>query len=442
MAGMPSGPVTTPAPVYATGAVRSVPWAGVATVAFLGVAAGVQMSDRGLQSILSPAIRQTFAVGDAVMGALHGIAGILIASALAMPLARLADRHSRKTLLLAMIAAWTGLTALGALAPNFPLFFLGRAAAGITEFAMIPIVYSLIPDLVGERLRVASNLAFAALMAMGASAGFYLGGDLLRLVSDAHWDSVFAALAPWRRALLLLALAGVPLLLFGALTRDPPRRAAKDGGNGDASSLPAFVRSHLRDVLLFVGAAGGIAVAVQAVTPMIAMALERRFSVDLDRIGHALGLLILATSLVSLPLAWLGDRLLRTRMGTRARPAIMGASAALAIPCAALLAFAPDAPAALWSTGAFLLATCVANALIPTMLQDLFPDGLRARGFAAYSFLIAAFCAAGPLLSGGLSQFFMADDLLTAIALASAPTLAVAACCALVRAMRGTSPEG
>lgn len=60
------------------------PWAGLATVVFLGVTAGVQMSDRGLQSILSPAIRETFGVGDAVIGALHGIAGILIASALAI----------------------------------------------------------------------------------------------------------------------------------------------------------------------------------------------------------------------------------------------------------------------------------------------------------------------------------------------------------------------
>lgn len=77
--------------------------AGLWTVAFLGITAGTQMSDRGLQSILSPAIQQSFGVSDAVIGALHGIAGILVASALAVPLARLADRHSRKTILLGLI---------------------------------------------------------------------------------------------------------------------------------------------------------------------------------------------------------------------------------------------------------------------------------------------------------------------------------------------------
>jgi len=409
--------------------------AGIATVLFLGLTCGVQMSDRGLQSILSPAIRTTFGVGDAVMGALHGIAGILIASALAIPLARLADRHSRKRILLALIVAWSLLTLLGALAPNFALFFAGRAAAGITEFAMIPIVYSLIPDLVGERLRVAANLSFAALMALGASAGFYLGGDLLALMGGLEGIGWMGHLEPWRRTMTLLALAGLPLLALGALTLDPPRHAAADETTGSAS-LAGFVRGHLRQVLLFVGAAGGIAIAVQAVIPMIAMALERRYAADLGGVGHTLGILTFAGTMISLPVAWLVDRTLRGRLGVRARPALMGTATAFAVPCAALLAFAPTTSAALALTGAFLLTTCIANALLPTMLQDLAPVALRARAFAGYSFLIAAFCAVGPLLAGGISQFLLADDLLSAIALAAVPPMALTLMCTALWCLR------
>ncbi|MCD9096129.1 MFS transporter [Luteimonas fraxinea] len=415
--------------------------AGVATVLFLGLAAGVQMSDRGLQSILSPAIRQTFGVGDAVMGALHGIAGILIASALAIPLARLADRHSRKRILLALIAAWTVLTLLGALAPNFALFFVGRAAAGITEFAMIPIVYSLIPDLVGERLRVGANLTFAALMAVGASAGFYLGGDLLQFMAEIDGPGVLADLAPWRRTMALLALAGLPLLLLGTLTLDPPRHALDTSTSATSASLAGFVRSHLRQVLLFVGAAGGVAIAVQAVVPLIAMALERRFVADLGTIGHTLGMLTLAGTMISLPIAWLVDRGLRGRLGLRARPALMGTATAIAAPCAALLAFAPSTSAALVLTGAFLLTTCVANALLPTMLQDLAPVALRARAFAGYSFLIAAFCALGPVLAGGISQFVLADDLLSAISLAAVPPMGLTLVCTGLWCLRPPAPS-
>ena len=396
------------------------PLAGIATVAFLGLTAGMQMSDRGLQSILSPAIKESFAVGDAVIGALHGIAGILVASALAIPLARLADRQSRKLILLGLIATWAALTALGALAQNFPLFFLGRAASGVTEFAMIPIVYSLIPDLVAEKRRVAANLGFAALMATGASAGFYFGGTMLVLAQQI----APAGLEPWRMAMLCLAATGIPLFLLGLLVADPPRAAmaAGDDGSPTAELLP-FVRAQSRAILLFLGAAGGLAVAVQATMPMAALALVRRFSGDLGPIGHALGLVTLATSLGSLPVAGLLDRLLRARLAARARPAIMAAGAALAIPCLLLLKGAATQPTAILLIALFLLVTCIANALIPTMLQDIVPATLRARSFAIYSFTISVFCAVGPLLSGLVSDYLVNGDLLTAIMLVGLPAL-------------------
>jgi MFS family permease len=192
------------------------------------------------------------------------------------------------------------------------------------------------------------------------------------------------------------------------------------------SSLRAFVRSRGRDILLFLGAAGGLAVAVQATVPMIAMAIQRRFSADLGEIGHALGLITLVTSLGSLPLAGLFDRTLRDRMGARARPIVMAVTTALAMPCALAIGFAQTEYGTLAFVAAFVLMTCIANALIPTMLQDLVPADLRARGFAIYSFLIAAFCAVGPVVSGGISQYLLADNLLGAIAIAAVPALGIA----------------
>ena len=408
--------------------------AGLSTVIFLGVTAGVQMSDRGLHSILSPAIQQSFGVGDAVIGALHGIAGILVASALAIPLARLADRHSRKTILLALIFLWGILTALGGLAPNFELFFLGRAASGITEFAMIPVVYSLIPDLVGERHRVPSNLLFAALMATGASAGFYFGGNLLEA---AGWIAA-PSMEPWRAALLCLSLLAIPLLLVGSTLPDPPRTALASAGGAPKAALMPFLRAHRRRILLFVGAAGGLAVSVQAVAPLAALGLVRRFGADLVPTGHALGLITLVTSLGSLAVAGTVDRLLQSRFGDGARPLVMAAGALVAVPCVLWLGAAGTERQALAMIALFLALTSTANALIPTILQDIIPAELRARSFAIYSFVIAAFCAVGPLATGLLSDHAVAGNLLLAMAVAAAPMLLAAGLCAamMVRAAR------
>src|SRR5690606_18601034 len=205
-----AGPMTTrtdPSADAGTSAPQHPRVAAVLTVVFLGVTAGVQMSAMGLQAISLSAIQQTFGVGDAAAGALQGLAGVFVGSALAVPLARFADRYSRKRVLLCLILASTAMMVLSALAPNFPLFFLGRSAAGITEFAMVPLVYSMIPDLVPERHRVAANLLFAALIAAGASGGFYFAGALLNTAQ---------MLIPWlpqawRSAFLMLSLAGLPL---------------------------------------------------------------------------------------------------------------------------------------------------------------------------------------------------------------------------------------
>ena len=247
------------------------------TVAVLGLTAGVQMSDMGLQAISLSAIQQTFDVSDAMLGASQGLAGVLVGSALAIPLARFADRYSRKRVLLWLIVASTAMMVLSALAPNFPLFFLGRSAAGITEFAMVPLVYSMIPDLAPERHRVLANLSFAAVMAAGASSGFYFAGSLLSLAASI----VPLAIEPWRNAFLLLSLAGLPLLLLAALAADPPRRAGLSQLPED-SSLRAFLKKRRRSIGLFVGAAGCLIVAVQAINHLVALALERQFDAGPD----------------------------------------------------------------------------------------------------------------------------------------------------------------
>ncbi|WP_070155006.1 MFS transporter [Sphingobium phenoxybenzoativorans] len=408
-------------------------WSGPAlfTVGFLGVTAGVQMSDRGLQAILLSAIQNSFAVSDATIGALQGLAGVLVGSAIAVPLARLADRLSRKGVLLGLIVGWTALMALSAIAPNFPLFFIGRAASGVTEFAMIPIVYSMIPDLAPERHRVTANLTFAALMAAGASAGYYFGDAILRAA-----DLLIPfGLDPWRKAILLLSLAGVPLLAVGLPTVDPPRRIiASDIGT--TGSLALFLRDRWRAVGLFVGVAGSLMIAVQALNPLIALALERRFNADLGVIGHALGWVTLITSIGCLPVAGFLDRMLGKRFGLSARPIIMGVSAAAAIPCAAMLMVAKDVDWALTVVTLFLFLTCTANALVPTMLQDLTPASLRARSFAIWSFVVSIFCAIGPLVAGALSDLFMHGQLLLAIAITAIPALCISVGCAARSAMR------
>ncbi len=395
------------------------------TVAFLGVTAGVQMSDLGVQSISLSAIQRSFGISDATLGALQGLAGVLVGSALAIPLSRFADRFSRKLVLLCLIAASTVMMVLSAFAPNFPLFFIGRSAASITEFAMVPLVYSMIPDLAPERHRVTANLSFAALMAAGASAGFYFGGAIIETAT--HWLPF--DMEPWRKGFLLLSLAGPLLLLVGLFTADPPRRIANESDRS-AASLARFLRERWRAVGLFAGVAGCLLVAVQALNQLVIIALERRYDAAPAEIGHTMGVIVLATAVGCLPVAGLLDRWLGRRFGHASRPLIMGFGAAAAIPFILMLTIAPAIDRALWMVGAFLFVTCTANALVPTMLQDLTPATIRARSFAIWSFVVSVFSASGPLVAGTLSEWIFQRQLLNAIAVTAIPALVISAYCA------------
>lgn len=406
----------------------SVKWTpqGLFTVAFLGLAAGVQMGDMGLQAISLSAIQKTFGVSDAILGALQGLAGVLIGSALAVPLARFADRFSRKRVLLYLILASTAMIALSALAPNFPLFFIGRSAAGITEFAMVPLVYSMIPDLAPERHRVMANLSFAALMAAGASGGFYFAGALLETAADL----IPLDIESWRSAFLLLACAGLPLLLLATLTTDPPRcRGTADFQAG--SSLGLFLRHRWKAIGFFVGTAGCLVFAVQAFNQLVSLALERRFDAAPGEIGHAMGIIVLTTTIGCLPVAWLSDRLLTRRLDRAARPLVMGICGSIATSMVLLLINMETLEQALIVVGVTLFMTSTANALVPTILQDLIPASLRARSFAIWSFVVSVFGAGGPLLAGMLSGFVFEGSLVSAIIWVAIPALLVSTFCAM-----------
>lgn len=397
---------------------------GLFTVALLGVIAGVQMSDMGLQAISLSAIQQSFGISDAMLGALQGLAGVLVGSALAIPLARFADRYSRKRVLLCLIGASTAMMVLSALAPNFPLFFIGRSAAGITEFAMVPLVYSMIPDLAPERHRVLANLSFAALMAVGASGGFYFSGTLLSIA-----DAIIPlAIEPWRGAFLLLSCAGLPLLALATLAADPVRRKSAPHEQVQ-DTLQRFLRRRWQAISLFVGTAGFLALAVQALNQLIPLALERRFGAAPGAIGHAMGLIVLTSTLGCLPVAWWLDRLLARRLGLAARPLIMGLCTLAAMPLAVLLGFVGSIDRAFLIVAASFLATSTANALVPTMLQDLTPAVVRARSFALWSFVVSVFGAAGPLMAGIVSSL-LDGLLLHAILVTAVPALAISVVCA------------
>ncbi len=135
--------------------------------------------DRGILTLLVQPIRSHLGISDTQFAVLHGWAFVSVYALLGLPIARLADRGSRRLIIGIGMAFWSVSTALCGFANTFAQFFAARAGVGAGESAYAPAVYSILQDsFPPEKLpRVFAIMAIG--FAWGTSFGVILGASLL-----------------------------------------------------------------------------------------------------------------------------------------------------------------------------------------------------------------------------------------------------------------------
>lgn len=171
----------------------------------------LSITDRMILSILFPDIKSEFGVSDTQLGLLSGITFALFYAVLGLPIARLADRHSRKLIILASLVIFSMMTTLSGFAAGFLTLLLFRIGVGIGEAGVNPASHSIIADYFPKQRR-----AFAmSILTMGANVGMILGFVGGGIVAETYG---------WRAALLAVGVPGLILaFFFWLLLREPPR---------------------------------------------------------------------------------------------------------------------------------------------------------------------------------------------------------------------------
>ena len=91
-------------------------------------------------------IRADLAISDTGMSLLMGFAFAIFYVTMGVPIARLSDRHSRRTIIAIGIFLWSLATAACGLARNYSQLFLARIGVGVGEATLMPAAYSMIAD--------------------------------------------------------------------------------------------------------------------------------------------------------------------------------------------------------------------------------------------------------------------------------------------------------
>src|SRR5260370_25400562 len=102
--------------------------------------------DRQILNLLGGPIRRDLGISDTKMSLLMGFSFAIFYPFFGIPLGRLADSKSRRTIIAAGMLLWSLFTAGCGLAKNFGHFLLLRLGVGIGDAAVSPSPYSLISD--------------------------------------------------------------------------------------------------------------------------------------------------------------------------------------------------------------------------------------------------------------------------------------------------------
>jgi len=340
------------------------------TLAILGIFLGFSMVDRGMLALNLEPIKLELHASDTEMSFAVGVAYAVFNSIASIPLARLADRHSRSFIMGIGFGFYSLVMAVTGLAASFGQLLAARIALGVGE-ASATGSSALVNDLVSPRNRrkaLAGLRVFSAIVVMGMMTGL---GHLAEVYG---WRATFFALA-------VPAILLVPLMLY--TVHEPPHERALGVAAPPKPTLreawASWRRSPAFLLVLFGFALGGVT--LQANGAWAGAYMMRVRGLSPSEVGMLSGLArgpaLLAGAIIA---GWMTDRL--ARRDHRWRFWVPGIMLVVGTPCEFLYLNLPEHAAFIGFylvTGSLLMG---AQSCTIALMMDVSGPGLRATGLA------------------------------------------------------------
>ena len=188
---------------------------------------GFNFIDRQIVGILAPWIQADLGLTNTQLGLLVGLAFASFYTIMGIPLAFLADKMNRVTLLSIALAVWSGFTALTGVAQNFLHIALARVGVGIGEAGGSPPSHSMISDFYGKEERAGALGVYSLGIPLGIMAAYFFTAALMGADAEA---------VNWRRIFIILGATGIILAIIVRIAIREPERGAMEKGGASASA--------------------------------------------------------------------------------------------------------------------------------------------------------------------------------------------------------------
>ena len=367
-------------------------------LAIFALALMVKFLDRGILNLLVEPIKRDLHLSDLQVSLVMGFAFACFYVILGLPIARLADSRSRRTIVGVGIAIFSLMTALCGVAQNFWQLFLCRVGVGVGEACNGPATFSMLADLFppNKLPRAIGVLNFGFVFGLGTS--LLIGGTVVHLVAALPPLALplVGTLRPWQYTFFIVGIPGLIVAALFSTVVEPIRRGRLTGPTSAAGRRVATV--PVRDVVRFAWenrATYGPMFAGLALSTVLAFGIQswtpsffiRTYGWTISQIGWTQGLIIL----ICWPLGLVPGGMFAEWLAKRGY-----ADANMRVTIAALLAYTPFAiafplmPTALLSNLMIgLSGFCIAFGIGPqnAALQIVTPGEMRGQITALFLFV-------------------------------------------------------
>jgi MFS transporter, Spinster family, sphingosine-1-phosphate transporter len=254
-------------------------------------------ADRNVLFAVQPLVQDEFHLSNAQIGYLTSafLGFYMIAAPFVGPLA---DRYSRKVIIVVGALFWSALTLLTAVTHTYTELLIRHTLVGVGEATFVTIAPTFVADLFAERVRGRILGVFYLAIPVGSAAGYLLGGYL-------------APHHGWRFPFYIAAAPGFLLALTVMFLKEPERgqfdslkETSERGTILGLARNPAFLTSTLGMAFMTFSLGG-----IQVWMPKFLFS-ERGYT--LEGANFAFGIIIVVDGiLAALAGGWLGDYLLK-----------------------------------------------------------------------------------------------------------------------------------
>jgi predicted MFS family arabinose efflux permease len=356
-------------------------------VALLFLVSAVSFMDRQILAILLEPIKRDLGASDTEMGLLTGFAFVLFFALASVPIARAADRYSRRNIIAVALTFWSITTMLSGFVATFLQLAAARVGLGVGEAATAPASASILSDLFPKDRRTAPLALLGVAAPVGAMIAFTIGGMMNTAIG-------------WRLTFVALGAPGLFLAVVMLLTIREPRRGASEAAS-------VAIRSYdLSDTISYLWSlhslrflAAGASLNLFATSARLAWSapfLIRVHNLNTGEAGAWLGLTTAVGGIAGILLGGLvAQRLARTDPGWMLRtPAL---TSALAVPFEVLFLTLPAASAPMMNLGTSFFGAAMIGPVL-AITQTLAKVRMRALAAAVVALVVN-------LIGAGLGPF-------------------------------------